>query len=159
MFFPEINPLTGTLTTPVILLEGKTWYRCETIDPERNYSTETKFDTPGPYTEVSVLGFLPDDSPENALSIAATPFHQFIVAVKERTGIIRIIGNLDAGAQLPNSYESADLDGVRGYKLSFTWRNPLPPPLYLITPNLSEEQFNPPWDMDLFSGEFADEFN
>ncbi len=144
-FWPSINPETGTYTTGIALNDGATWYRCEVIDQDSDFKEAQKDDVAGTYIETSIEGFLPDNSPENTLSVSAMPYHRYVIILKERNAIMRLIGCEDAGARFSRTYESADADGNRGHKLIFTWRSPLPAAIYLTAVAANGEIISPPW--------------
>ena len=145
-YWPLINPESGTYTDPITLVAEKTWFRCQMIDPDRDFKEAAKNESAGPFTEVIVQGFLPDNSPANTLSMTAMAFHEYILVVKERNGMMRLIGSQDAGATFTRTYASADLEGNRGNTLVFAWESPLPPAIYLTAVTANGEIINPPWE-------------
>lgn len=144
-YWPTIDPQNGSFTDGVVLKDGATWYRCEVIDTDRDFKETSKDDAAGQYVETSLEGFLPDDSPSNILSVSAMQFHRFVIVLKERNNIMRLIGTEDAGARFARSYESADADGARGHKLVFSWRSILPAPIYLTAVTADGAVISPPW--------------
>lgn len=143
--WPLLNPETNTYTTPILLREGATWYRCQVIDPERDYTEESKSGDAGPFVELKLGGFLPDDSPINTISVGAMAYHDYIILLRERNGIQRLIGHEDAGAKFSHVYDSSDGDGTRGRRLQFTFKNPSPAGIYLSIVTANGDVINPPW--------------
>ena len=143
--WPLQNPATSTYTEEVILKEGKTWYRCQVIDPDRDYTEESKVGEAGPFVEMRLRGFLPDDSPINTLTAGTMPLHEYVVVLRERNGIQRLLGSEDAGAKFAQTYESADADGTRGRSLVFTWRSQFNAGIYLSVVTAGDDVVNPPW--------------
>jgi hypothetical protein len=144
--WPLIDPQSGVYITGIVLKEGKTWFRCEVIDADRDYREASKTDAAGPFIETALEGFLPDDSPTNALSFSAMQYHQYVIVLKERNNMMRMLGSEDAGVRFARTYESADADGTRGSKLVFSWQSPLPAALYLTAVTADGEVISPPWE-------------
>lgn len=143
--WPQLNPQTSTYTEEVILRAGASWYRCQVIDPERDYKEESKTAEGGPYVDVRLAGFLPDDSPLNTVTIAGMMLHDYVIVLQERNGMRRLIGNEDAGAKFTHSYDSSDGDGTRGRQLVFTFKSTAPSGIYLSAVTANGDIVNPPW--------------
>lgn len=105
--------------------------RCNVLEADRSYQEVTKVDPAGPYSEISVQGFMPGDSTANALTLATMVFGRYVLVIKERTGIQRLLGSADVGVTYSGSYDSEDADGTRGCKMVFSWRTPISPRIYL----------------------------
>ncbi|MDR6565480.1 PKD domain-containing protein [Chitinophaga ginsengisegetis] len=131
VMWPKVDPQTGTITDGLQLKAGKGWMRCRVLEADRSYRELTKIDPAGPYSEISVQGFMPGDSTANSLTLATMVFGRYVLVVKERTGIQRLLGSADVGVSYSGSYDSEDADGTRGCKMVFSWRTPISPRIYL----------------------------
>lgn len=129
--WPTVDPQTGTITNGLQLKAGKGWMRCKVLETDRSYQEVTKIDPAGPYSEITVQGFMPGDSTTNSLTLAAMVFGRYVLVVKERTGIQRLIGSADVGVTYTGNYDSEDAEGTRGCKMLFSWRTPISPRIYL----------------------------
>lgn len=143
--WPLLNPQTNTYTQEVVLRGGASWYRCQVIDQDRDYTEEGKAGDAGPYVELRLGGFLPDDSPVNTVTVGNMAYHDYVIVLQERNGIRRLIGNEDAGAKFTHSYDSSDSDGTRGRQLVFSFKSPAPAGIYLSVVTADGEVINPPW--------------
>lgn len=140
-----INPQTGTITDEIVLKEGKSWLRCNVIEGGRAYTEEQQEDPSGPFLSMKITGFLPGDSPANTYTASAMKYRQFAIVMKERTGIMRLLGNQYAGCDFSQAYTSADINGTRGRSLTFTWQNEDSAPLYLSAVSIDGTIIVPPW--------------
>lgn len=127
--WPEIAPDTSTLDTAITLKSGKTWYLCYSSDPERNYTEDQKPSSAGPYISHRILAQIPGDNGDNTLAFKAAQFHRFVLVVKDKAGLLRLVGNQDAGAELVQKYDSGTRENSRKRSLEFTWDHSLSAPL------------------------------
>lgn len=129
--WPDINPLTGSCIGDVVLKDGKQWYRCQVINPNKAYTEKHNSSDVGNYMQCEVTGFLPDDQPDIAYSMNEMRYHRFAIVIVERNGIKRLIGDQFYSAYFSFDYDTSDDSGVRGRKLSFSWMSPDGAPVYL----------------------------
>lgn len=143
--WPSVNPQSGSIVDDVVLKAEKTWMRCMVIENGKAYEEKLKSSDSGNYWEININGFLPGDSPINNLSVNKMKHRRFAVVTKERNGIMRLMGEQHNGVAFQADYSSADVNGVRGRSLSFSWVSQDTCPLYLTAVSADGEVINPPW--------------
>jgi len=156
--WPTANPETGVLETPILLRPGATWYRLNAIDKGRVLSEIDKEDHNGPFIETTVTGELSGDNINILLSIQAMRFHQYVLLVKDRSGVHRLIGDRQAGADFRYDYNSGDSSSNRRRTVQFVWQSPDPAPIYLApdTIVIDDAEYTLPVAVQ---GDFGDDFN
>lgn len=128
--FPDVNPLTGIISSAIELKPGGTVYWCEAAESDRSFTEDVKESTAGRYLDIQVSAQLGGNSAANTLALDAMKFHQFILILHDRDGLQRLIGNEDAGATLLYDYKSGDPNGSRIRKLKWQWQHTNNAPIY-----------------------------
>jgi hypothetical protein len=129
--WPKIDPINGVINDQLVLQPNTILYAAQVTDTGRFLRETDKVGAGGPYVETQVAGRLVDDTTNNNLSIAAMRFHQFGLLVKERNGLIKLIGDQDSGADLEFDYNSGEGFNARKYNLQFSWESPGRIPIFL----------------------------
>lgn len=145
--WPAIHPITGICSTPIILQPGANWHIIFAPDNDRAFTEQQQNSAPGSYYRIQVTGYLPGNDQETLQKIAPMPYHQYAMIVKDRHGLLRLIGDRDSGAEFSNSYTSGNQSGIRKRSLTFLWESVNPCPVY-----------PPPPPDTTVKGEFSTEF-
>lgn len=128
LVWPELNPLTGTITTSLQLKPGKSIYLASGLtDSTRRYEEAQKPDGAGDFFEMSCKGSLAGSSGQNFLTLAQMKHHQWGLIIEDRNGFNRLIGNKDSGASFSHNYGNGD---ARKTDVQWKWESPMPAPIY-----------------------------
>lgn len=128
--WPAADPLTGILTSDIILKPSAIFYACDLTHKTKTFKETLKSSPAGPFIEISVAGNLAGNNLNHITGIAAMQFHQYGILLKERNGEQRLIGNADSGASLEWDYTSGTLDSSRIRSMKFSWESMLPAPIF-----------------------------
>lgn len=128
--WPDIDPLTGIMTSALQLKEGGVIYYCQAIDQSRSFEETQKDNLAGPFFEITVKGNLHGSNASNILSIQKMIHHQWVVIVEDRNGVTRLVGNQDSGATMFHNYTSGTVNDSRRSELSWKWEHPITAPVY-----------------------------
>lgn len=121
--WPQVDPTTGIFDTSIVLKQNTTWYELE-VPKSQNFFTETlKVGAGGPYVESKVSAYLAGNSISHALGIQAMNYSQFVLLVKDKNGILWLIGDEDSGADLNYNYTSGDVESSRKRPIEFSWES------------------------------------
>jgi hypothetical protein len=129
--WPKLDPVNGVINDQLVLLPNTILYAAQVTDTGRFLREAGKVGAGGPYVEVQVSGRLVDDTTNNNLSVGAMRFHQFGLLIKERNGLIKLIGDKDSGADLDFDYTSGDGFNARKYNVQWNWESPGRIPIFL----------------------------
>lgn len=129
--WPKVDPQNGVINDQLVLKPDTILYALQVTDSGKFLRESEKFSSAGPFVDVQVAGRLVDDTTNNNLSIAAMRNHQFGLLVKERNGLIKLIGDKDSGADLEFDYNSGDGLNARKYSMQFAWESPGRIPIFL----------------------------
>lgn len=143
--FPEVDPVNNTALSPVVLKAGRNWRTLKGIDKGQALSIAPKSDTGGDYIESAATAFHPDSDVLSESQFFKLKQFDYLLMLKERNGMIRIIGNEYAGAQFSYDYTSGEASSQRGHNLSFNWQSIFPPLIYNPYP-APETQIDPAMD-------------
>lgn len=125
-----MDPVTGIISAVIDLKPGGSFYIIESTDKNRIFSETEKIATAGPLMDIQVTAQMGSNSPGNTLSLAAMMFSQFGIICYDRDGLQRLVGNRDSGALLLHDYTSGDISTSRSRKITWSWLNPVPAPIY-----------------------------
>ena len=127
--WPVIDPDTHMSDSAITLKTGKTWLLLYSSDTERNYTEDLKPSSAGPYITHKISAQVPGESASNTLTMRAAQFHRYVLVVKDKAGVLRLLGNQDAGAEIAHKYDSGTRDNSRKRTLEFTWDHSVSAPL------------------------------
>lgn len=128
--WPTVDPLTGILNSTIILKPGAVWNIFISPNTDRALTEQQQAASPGHYYRVQVTGYLPGNDAPTTLKVAAMPYHDYVLLVKDRDGLIRLIGDEDTGAEFSNNYSSGDAGSSRKRSITFSWETINPLPIY-----------------------------
>lgn len=131
--WPEIDPLTGILSSGITLKPGAVLYTAETIDQARGFEETEKESSAGFFFDINIKASLRGSNASNILSLQSMVHHQWGIIAEDRNGVTRLVGNRDSGATLLFNYASGTLSSSRKSEFSFSWQHPLPAPIYTAT--------------------------
>ncbi len=146
--WPDVDPNTGICNTPIQLQPGTQWYLMVAPDNDRSFTEQQQNDSKGDYYKVQVTGYIPGNDEATIQRVAPMPYHDYVLLVKDRDGLIRLIGSPDCGAAFINSYTSGNQGNIRKRTITFNWESVNP---CLIYP--------PPPPSTVVEGEFSTDFN
>lgn len=128
--WPAIDPQTGFITTAIVMKPGAVMFQSQLADKGRVYEETDKSEAAGPFITTEVNGILGGTNTANILSLAAMRYHRWGLIVKDRAGMLRLIGNKDFAAKFTYKYTTADPSGSRLVNITWSWDSPLPPAIY-----------------------------
>jgi hypothetical protein len=145
--WPSIDPNTGICNTPIQLVPGANWNIFFAPDNDRAFTEQQQDSAPGSYYRVQVTGYIPGNDQATLQKIAPMPYHQYAMIVKDRDGLLRLIGDRDSGAEFVSNYTSGNQSSIRRRSITFSWETVNPCPVY-----------PPPPPDTAIQGEFSNEF-
>lgn len=128
--WPELDPVTGVITTNLVLREGASFFTFEATNRDNVLEESSQSGNAGPYIEISVRGKLAGNSENAIMSLDAMKHHQFALLVTDKNGEMRLIGDEDSGADMAFSYTSSDGDGSRMNIIRWNWEHSRRAPIY-----------------------------
>lgn len=131
--WPAIDPQTGIISNSIELKPGKVIYLLDAIDQTRAFNETQKEALPGSYHDITVAGSLRGSNAAQVLTIGTLKQHQWGILVKDKSGITRMIGNEDSGADMVINYSSGNGTESRKTEFTFKWQHPQPAPIYSAT--------------------------
>lgn len=161
--WPQVDPLTGICSTPIVLKEGKTWYDIKLMDRGRAFTENMAVSASGPYWQQQFKGYLGGNNANHTLAAGTMPFHQFVVIFKDRDGLIRFMGDEDSGADILEDYNSGDGGTLRRRNFTFGWESVNPAPIYsgslddilddvIVPPFQGQGDYNQDFNDDFLNG-------
>lgn len=127
--WPGIDLATNMSDSAITLKAGKSWLLFYSSDTERSYSENLKPSAAGPYISHKIIAQVPGDSASNTLAMKAAQFHRYVLVVKDKAGMLRLLGNQDAGAEISHGYDSGTQQNSRKRTIDFTWDHSVSAPL------------------------------
>lgn len=130
LVWPTVDPLTGILNSTLELKAGVNWNLLVSPEPDRAFTEQQQAANAGPYYRVQVTGYLPGNDSPTVQKVAPMPYHDYVILVKDRDGLIRLIGDEDSGADFTNNYKSGSAGSSRRRDITFNWETINPCPIY-----------------------------
>lgn len=124
------TPDTGKIAK-VELKAGKQFYAAVPIINRRSFDEQPQQGDGGTYFTMTVEGFFPFDDEAMHVPFNSMKHSQFLVFVELHSGNVKVIGNLERGADFQHGFNTEDgYTNIPGTTIRFTWESPHNAPLF-----------------------------
>lgn len=126
-----INPITRTVETALVLIEGKTMLRFEMLEDSTPFSEDRKRGKSGYYYEQKLGGIINKDEASKSINMDTLGMHDLVVIYTDHNGLQKIIGNKEMGMQLLHAVDvEKDVSGKTMYTIELTHQTEHACPFY-----------------------------
>lgn len=129
--WPFVDPSTGVISSDLIFKPSAKLYTLQTSEKGRIFKESLEQATAGPFIKAEVAGMLPGNTANHVTSVAAMQFNRFGLLFKDRCGLVRLMGCMDAGALFDHDYTTGDIHSTRLRNIKFTFEASTPLPIYM----------------------------
>lgn len=128
-----IDFLTGTIKTPIEILEGYQPIELQFLAESYDYDEKPKINKAGSFYEISLSGLINDLDPLILQTLNTYRYHQFAAIIQDKQKRNKLVGDKFAGLimQFRNS-EKADKGGTQQVSIEFNMEMEYPAPFYLL---------------------------
>lgn len=155
--WPSIDPATGICNTAIKLIPTATFFELQIPDNERLITETEQKGNGGPFVDIQVSGYVGGNNTKHTLGSQAMQYNQFVLLVKDRDGLLKLVGDEDSGAEFTYTYTSGDISNSRKRPVVFKWQSANGVVIY-NSPDSSQDTdiIVPPFAR---LGDFSDDFN